>query len=1222
MPAAMPKRARTFLALVLLLHGVAALAFAQGAREEKDQFEFAQRLHDEGDYAIAAQELNEFISHFPTSDRLPEAVLRLGEAYLRGGLYQEAIEACQAFIDKYPSHFNVATVMRRKAQALASLDEYTKAGEAFQEVHDAFIGGEYAPQDLLDAGYNYHLGGDLDASASAFRTLLSKYPSSHLVHEATYNLGLVLLEAARPEEALAQFWSLVDYAGPTERKPDALLQIGRIALTHEYEQEADRAFTKLRTDFPKSPAAETSYLVMAQWLSQRGDWEQAARTYEMARQAIPRNDRREQAVLGLAEAYRKLGQSKEALGLYAQFLSVYPASPLLPQARLGLGRAYADLGDDQNALPAFKRLLDGMPDTTVAVAAYSEMGDIWREQGATRKALNAFQRCLTYASDPTTAASTRLRIAQLYETDLKWYDRAAQAYGDLLEGPAEYAAEAQFGLARTFEHTGQHHLAVREYRSYIRGFPGGPRAAESQARIRYLEHFAPLPGANRLGDLVALLAGFPAIGSDPEAQLQLGIFLYQNRDFENATNRFETALEVEPPSACAPEALFRLGESALKLSLKARLEGRADASAQWHQRGMAAHRRLLADHPDSEWSDNAALALIEGEVGKLAPDSLRAERMLEACADFQRTYPESDRLDRASLSMADAHLILGSHHSSHLQSALRSYRVIAETFPDSPVSEEAAYGIGICLARQRQHIDAEETLRGFLFRFPRSSLVDRAQFELGRLLLDREFYQTAAEELSEVLTATSSLELERSSRMLLGECYFRLKDYPRSIQIDDALLERGPDPAVLRRLARAYQEGGRHEEAIRTYATFLRTFPEAADADSIAITRAELLSFLSRNSEAIYALQDFQRKYAKSPLLREAHRVLGDLQFNTGNYAKALKAYGGIPLAAKAEPVFGREILGLYRLKRIKEADKKIKAFRKAHRNAEDWLARFDVEKGRFYLDSGDRKKARGIFEGVIKNHPGTEAAGEAAYHRIRALKKEGEAEEYLKALTAFVKQQRESVYWPQANIELADYRYADEDYGLAAKAYQNAMAGGLSPEEQPSTLSKLVEVHRRLKLYPTAIGYARTLVRDFPRHSLAASARIDIGMMLSRSHAYRQAIEELIPLLTVIEKDEWSSVQNEVAECYFRMQDYESAKREYLNLQYNFQGSTNWLATALFGLARCYEAQGNTTQAILELEKIQSRLGASHVFGIKAGEEIGRLRGLQTPRPTWPSDR
>ncbi|MDP6775907.1 MAG: tetratricopeptide repeat protein, partial [Candidatus Latescibacteria bacterium] len=420
------KMHRMPLALIILLFGVSGSAVAQGAREEKDQFRFAQRLYDEGDYAIAAQEFSEFISHFPTSDRLPEAIQRLGEAYLRGGLYRKAIGACQGFIDKYPGHFNVATVMRRKAQALASLEEYTKAGAAFQEVHDAFIGGEYASQDLLDAGYNFRLGKDYDASASAFRALLSRYPSSHLVHEATYNLGLVLLEAGRPEEALAQFWSLVDYTGPTERKPDALLQIGRIALSHEYDQEADRAFAKLRKEFPKSPAAETSYLVMARWLSERGEWDQAARTYEMAREALPRSDRREQAVLGLAEAYRKLGKSKEALGLYTQFLSVYPSSALIPHARLGLGRSYADLGDHQRALPAFKLLLEGVQDTTVVLEAYSEMGDIWREQGATQKALHAYESCLAYANDPATAASARLRIAALYETDLKWYDRAAE----------------------------------------------------------------------------------------------------------------------------------------------------------------------------------------------------------------------------------------------------------------------------------------------------------------------------------------------------------------------------------------------------------------------------------------------------------------------------------------------------------------------------------------------------------------------------------------------------------------------------------------------------------------------------------------------------------------------------------------------------------------------------------------------------------------------------
>ncbi len=1194
---------------LLLFLGLSAPLMAQGPQDEKALFEFAQRLFKDASYADSAQEFKRFIAHFPTSDRLPEAMQRLGEAYFRSGNYQTAISACQAFIDKYPNRFNVAAVMRQKAKALQQLGEYTKAGTAFQEVHDAFPGGEYAPQDLLYAGKNFRRGGDLNAAEAAFRTLVNKYPKSHLVHEATYHLGLALLEANRPEEALVQFRLLAEYSGATERKPDALLEIGKVALVREDLQKAEQVFSQLRKGFPKSASAETSYLVMARWFAGRGDLQRAAQTYALAHGALPKNERRQQAVLGLAHAYRKLGRSADALNLYSQFLKTYPTSPFLVQARLGLGRAFADLKDDRPALEAFKRLLEEFPDADLSILAYSDMGDIWRKRGTPRKALNAYQTFLDRVEDSGEKASALLRIARLYEEDLGWYDRASDSYRKLLEAPPPYNSQGQFGLARTFEKTGQPNLAIREYRAYLQKYSDGVQAPQAETRIQYLREFAPTGNAPRADDFIALLADLPSVAADPEARFRLGRFLYQHRDYRRAAESFEAVLAADSSLSHAPEAGYLLGENYLKLARKTRLENRPEEAKSWQQKGLTAHQNVLSQYPQSNWADDAAVALIEGEVKEVAPDSARAVRMLEAYGKFEKTYPTSNRRDFALLRTADAYLLLGRAEPARISDALKAYHNLQKRFPQSALKEQAAYGIGICQARRKNYIDAEETLRDFLFEFSQSDLADQAQFELGRVLLEREYYASAAEEFSELLTAPSSLKLERSSRALLAECYFRLRDYQRAIRIDIGLLQRGADPALLRRLGRAYQESGQHEKAVRTYATFLRTFPDAADADSIAFTRAELLSFLNRTSEAIAAFQEFTKTFPKSHLRDSANRTVGDLLFQTNNYEKALRVYRNIPPSARNKTVAGREVLSLFRLKRIKEANKEVKKFKKAYRNARSWLALFEVEEGNYYLRAGNHKKALKTFNDVIKKYADTDALAEANYYRVHALYKAGLAEDYYNALVAFVKEHTNNRHWSEATLELADLYYKDEEYASASKAYQNALSNGLSPEKRPSILSKLVTVHRNLKWYDTAIQYARQLVQEFPRHSLAADARIDIGNMLHDKGDYQQAIEELSPLLKTVEKDDWSSVQNTIAESYFNMGEYDSAKRAYLNLRYNFQGTTHWLASAHGGLARCYEAQGSYRQAIEELKEIQRRFGSTSTFGLGAETLIQKLQ-------------
>ncbi len=1181
---------------------------AQGPKDEKDSFELAQRLFEDASYVNAAQEFRRFILNFPTSERLPLAIFRLAESHFQGESYPEAVQVFSDFVDRFPKHLQVASAMRRKAQSFVRLGQYTKAGAAFQEVHDAFPAGEYAAQDLLSAGYNYHKGGDLDSGGSAFRRLIDRYPGTPLFHEAVYNLGLVLLQADRHTEALDQFQTLSEFQGTTERKPDALLQIGELALARQDLVEAERVFSQLRKNFPKSTSAERSYLVRARWFSAQEDWQRAAQIYAEARSALPRNKRRQQAVLGLSDVFRKMGKNAEARTLYGEFLKVYPSSPFAPEAWLGLGCAYADLRDFRSALEAFKRLREEFPSSPTATEALKEMGDLWRDVGTPQKALTAYRNYEDRVTDPEMKALARLRIAAIQERHLGWYDHAVRSYEQLLGASAPYASQARFGLAATFEKMGHPNFAIREYRNYLAHHPDGDRAAEAETRIKILREFAPHGGGTLPEGLLELLTNLPALSGDAHAQFMIGRFLYERRDYQLASQRLLASLSGDTPPPFAPEAGLLLGKCYQKLASRARLEGRRGKADEYLLLALSAHRDVVSNFQESEWGDDAALGLIGAELADLEPDTTRAVRTLEAYQGFQETYPKSDRLDAALLGTAEGHFLLGETDASHYGKALKAYRDLTERFPQSPHLEQAHYGIGLCLARSGDYIEAEEALRDFLFAFPQSSLADHARFQLGRILLDRGYHRSAAEEFSELLNAPSTLLLGRSSRTLLAECYFRSGDYEKAIEIYSALLSKGEDPTLLRRLGRSYQESGQEAKAIEAYSVYTRTFPAAADVDSVAFVRAELLSYLNRTSEAIGAFREFSVKFAHSPLKEEATRTVGNLLFQSGEYGNALSVYRQIPPAARTQTVAAHEVLSHFHLAQIKQARKGVKKFRKAYKDADQWLAFFDIEEGKHYLKVGNFKKADQVFKAVIKRYPGTKAIAEARYYQIRALHRAGKAEEYLEALLSFVNRHPKNQHWSSATLELADLYYKDEDFASATRAYQKALGNGLAEEEKPLVLGKLAEVHSNLKLYSTAIDYARQLVQEFPHHKNAKDARINIGDMLHRNGNFEQAIEQLTPQLRDLDENEWSSVQYTIAQCYLKMGAHESARREFLKLRYKFKGSANWLASALYGLAESYEAQGDYKLAIQELEEIQDRFGSASDFGVHAQNRIQDL--------------
>ena len=1178
---------------------------AQGTQDEKSHFELAIRIFNDGMYSDAAREFKQFIINFPTSERLPDAMLRLGRAYAKAEQYDRAREAFRQFIDRNPNHLEVGNAMRARADALSRLEEHTRAGEAYRAVHAAYPASERAPQDLLSAGENYHEGGALSDAGAALRQLIAQYPKSPLVNEATFNLGRILLDESRTEEALAQFRILAESSGPTKRKPDALLEMGKIALARDDLSEAERVFGELRNGFPQTPAAENSHLITAAWRAGKSDWARAEAIYDRALSALPRNTRRQRAVLGSANAKRKLGKSREALNRYAAFLKAYPNSPFRAQALLGYGRAYADLKNYRSALDAFKKLQEKFPDAEVSIQAHGDIGDIWRALGSHQKALSAYQTYQTRIQSPSEKADARLHIAQLCE-DLHWYDLAAENYRALIDGPvAPAAAEAQFGLARVFEKLGQHALALREYRAYLKNYADGPRAETAETRIQLLTEYGIETDRDRVW--IELLANLPAL--DNHAQFALGQTLYRQKYYTRATVHLEASLSDTTALSRSAEAAYLLGDTYLKRARRATLENKSPD--EWRDKGLATLKMIVEKFPDSDWADDAALAVIDAATVDLQPDTLRALIRLSAYRDFETTYPNSDLQTDLRLRIANAHF-----SNADIDSALALYLQVQNRAVNPTQKEKATYRIGLCQALQQQHARAEDTLKNFLFEYPQSDLAPHAHFQLGRILLDREFYASAAEAFSELLAISPPLALRRSARELLSESYYRLGDYQRAIEIDESLSYRNPTPALLRRLAQSYFHSDQRARAVATSRLFLRKFPQAPDADSIAFTRAEHLTALNRTSEAMAAFRDFSRQYPDSPLRTRADQSVGDLLFQTKKYAEALAAYRRVPQPARTQTLAAREVLSLYRLRRISDADKAAGQFKKTYKTATEWLARFEVEKGKYQLAIKNAKKARQIFADIIKKYPATEAGRDAHYHIIRAYysegpDKEGNNEPYLKALSTFVKNYPDSPHWASANLEFAEFWERNEEYNLSARAYRNAIEKGVPQAEKPDILHKIAKNYGNLHAYDLAVNFARQLIREHPQHPLALEARIDLGTIyLPNKGDHQQAIVELRPLLKIATGEhEKANIQYAIAESYFARGDYTDAQREFLILRYNPTASDLWIASAQMKIAECYAAQGHLEQAIRELEQIKSRYGATSNYGLGADKRIQQLK-------------
>jgi len=1180
------------LAVLLFIIGPQSIA-AQSLQDEREAFEYAQILYSDGLYATAAEEYRRFILNYPTSERVAQARLRLADAYFHAGSLENAVDAYQIFVDRHPDNIEVSTALRNRAGALERLADYGRAAGAFGELYERFRTGEYAEQDLLSAGSNARKAGDLAGAERSFRTIITNHPSSPLIHEATYNLSLVLIDQGQESEALVQLGTIRN----SEREPDALLEIGRIALEQDDFAKAERTFEDLRKRFSRNDSAENSYLVLGLWYERHSEWGKAIGTYEGAREARLSSEVQQQNILGLARVYRAAG--KDALQLYTQFLKVYPKSSFLPDARLGLGRAYVDKKQYQNAINAFKRLQEGFPDHPYSLGAHRDIGDVYAALGSPRRALSAYEHHLLLSPDPDDSALTELKMATVYRKLLDWPDLAVDIFSRLSQNEnAAIAGPAQFQLGQTHEAAGNNGLATREYRKYLKSFAGHVHAREAEGRILYLSTYAPsAPVDHELVDLFGLMS------DDAQTRLRLGRLLYERRYYDEAIPHLEAAVS-DTLIGSTGEAAFLLAEALVAID---RSETILSGGSPLHQeRARAIYTQLSASAAKNSYADDAAFRMIE-ILHPASVDSAEAKSCVNAIDQFLKSYPNSNQAENARLLQADSYLELGTGQPGHVDEALKIYKTVAARHTSGSPAEKAGYGMGRCLAIKRDYVGAESTLRDFLFAFPNSSIEEEARFQLGLILLERGYLQSAAQEFAELLDAPTSVDLEKSSRALLAECYFRLGDFASAISIDETLLDRGADPAVLKRLAEAYTQTENQEKALSVLGIFVREFPTFSGADTLSFRRAELLAQLGRTEQAINAFKTLSIAFPKSGLTGDAMASVARLYFEGESYEAALEA---IPeAAATRDAAIGElRIVALLRLDRAKQARKEIKAFGKMFPKKTETLARFEVEKARVQLRYGNPKGAKKTLDGVIKRYPGSRAAGDAEFYLIDAVEKVGKPEEHLDALVSFVKNHEENLYWAKANLALAEIYDANQEYVSASRSYANALKGALDESERPKVLELLYLSYRNLRSYDSAIAYARELIERYPHDPVAQEARVTIGEIYNEKGAYKEAIDELQPLLTRLQGDPWSSAQETIAVSYERMGNFEGANREYLKLVYNHQGSVNWIANAFMGRARCFESLGKIPEAIGELEKIVARFNGDS-FAQGAQKKINELK-------------
>jgi TolA-binding protein len=1206
------------LATILLVLPV----FGQSSAE--DDFKLARNLYkDAHDYATASTLFAEFIRNYPNDPQLAEARLLLARSYRNSDRCALAAPAYEAFFLEHPEHLATADARRERAACLSELGQYVPAARAYEQVQRRFSASDFAAQALINAAANYTYGQDIQRAVDIYQRVLDDYATTTAAHQARYQLARLLFASGQADGAQRLLVQISTTQPSPTLASSALLLNGRIDLFLGNRDGAEKKFAELHKRFTRSAQADSAYLDYALHLYEQRLFSQAGDAFDRAHKKVQDAQLKGRTLLGLADARRQSHQTREALNHYQTLLaSLEPGHESYLRARLGQAIALGQAGQFAQAVGHFQGLIQ-IGDAAEAREALRELGALYRTRGDQSRAITWYRRYLQEAdAEKNDADAVRVVLAELYAST-GYREEAVSIYRQLAAGQGGVAAEAQYGLAKTFEAGDQPREALREYIAYLELFPAAPHAEEARQRIEYLREFTVMNPAELSRALQQ--AWIDELSGTPRQIVQLDVAhaLFEHHDFVSAARSFEHYAAAYANGSYGPEAQFFLAESLLQLARQRRIEDQATHADSLRELALQEYR-ILAHAKGSSWAQRAQLRLIETEA-KSGPDSLRLLTLEEGFSNFVNTYSRegSEHLDRALLQLADARRLLGTSEKTKLETAIADYGRLRRLFPQSPLAPQALFGLGLCLAQRGDHAAAADSLERVLQGYPDSPLTASILFEIGQIRLAQALPQEAIARLQELRWGHPAFPARRAALLLLADTYFSLGEHGVAAELYRPLAEAqnvsDPGGRVRRQLARSYHHMGQYGAALQVYRQLLDAEPNTTARDSIYFDQAVLMVRLRQEDEAVRQFLQVRDEFPQSPLANEAVARAGHIAFALENYTDAQRIYQ--PLLEKSGQdslVYGQYALALFRLQRIDEGRKAAKRYAKHLGKDTAWDQRFLLEEGKYYQRNKNYEKALKAFRNVEKKG-GTEA-GEGAYREAvtlweqnAAAPSEEGAARALETLAHFVQKYPANPQRADAYLRLANYQFTLHNYLQAAGAYKRTLdTPNVDIELAREAIWKLLQSYQGAHEYEAAHQIAEQLLRDFSDHPRTLEARLELGVILKEKGQYAQAINHFEALLAQqrLDANDASEARFYVGESYQNMGEYRKAIEAYYKVSYHGAGGfSQWITSADFQRAKCHESMGEYATAITVYERIVQREGGSTPQGGMASEQITSLR-------------
>ena len=453
--------------------------FARLREVERHQLLIAEKLYIKGDYDVALNEYEKYLTLYEQSLAASYAQLMWSHCLVRTRKVNTAIrDGFQSVIDYWPDSHEAVLAAYLIGRSYRDIGEISKATKAFENViaeHEDHTVAVYSRSQLLELA---KIRDDQEVRLKLLKQLTFDTPRRRETHGITVNASRELAQL----EFIADRFEAGEKALATTYKNDlkhkvyelAHSAVGHLVRSDETRERglklADRLISYLKEQLPTDQKTDDGKT------QAKALWYQVASTHGVARrnkdvlstyQEIAKRFGSDDALLGhIAGWYKGQRQYDEAHKVYARYADAINGK------RMSAG-LHRELKKYKEAIQAYTELTQADPEK---VGSYQwSIAECWQHLGDHRKAIQVYRQCDNYPEVYFRMAGCHRRLKE-YKQALVLYNQA--------KSHESRVADAMMQIGHTYEETGEREKAIKTFQQVCKRYPTSSHASRSHAHLQ------------------------------------------------------------------------------------------------------------------------------------------------------------------------------------------------------------------------------------------------------------------------------------------------------------------------------------------------------------------------------------------------------------------------------------------------------------------------------------------------------------------------------------------------------------------------------------------------------------------------------------------------------------------------------------------------------------------------------------------------------------------